>query len=125
MRAPGEPPGAVGGPAGAKIGAQGSPNKKFAKFRVPPKARKSTKRASSSPQEHPKRAQESPKTPSSASLDPKPGFFEYRAPSEAKSRFLRVGGSAWELKIDTKRLEDKENNDFEEGSQRRYEKTSI
>ena len=39
-----------------------------------------------------------------------------------KPRFLRVRGSALELKIDTKRLEEKENNDFEEGSHRRHDK---
>ena len=37
----------------------------------------------------------------------------------AKSRFVRVGGSAWEFKIDTKRLQDKKNTRFEEGSERR------
>ena len=36
---------------------------------------------------------------------------------EVKSRFLRVGGSAWEFKIDTERLQDKENNDLEEGDE--------
>ena len=40
----------------------------------------------------------------------------------AKSRFLRVGGSAWELKIDTERFQDKENNDLEEESDTRSEK---
>ena len=33
--------------------------------------------------------------------------------------FLRVEGSAWELKIDTERLQDKENNDLEEESDTR------
>ena len=49
-------------------------------------------------------------------------FFESRAPVEAKSRFFRVGGSAWELKIDTERLQDKENNDLEEESDTRSDK---
>ena len=35
---------------------------------------------------------------------------------------MRVGGSAWELKIDTKRLEDKKNMLFEEESERRSPK---
>ena len=38
---------------------------------------------------------------------------------------MRVGGSAWELKIDTKRLEEKENNDFEKESHRREVKKNI
>ena len=33
-----------------------------------------------------------------------------------------MGGSAWELKIDTERLQDKENNDLEEESETRNEK---
>ena len=33
-----------------------------------------------------------------------------------------VGGPAWELKFDTKRLQDEENNDFEEGSERKMKK---
>ena len=45
-----------------------------------------------------------------------------RVAAEAKSRFLKHEGSASELKIATKRLEEKENNDFEEGRHRRHEK---
>ena len=51
-------------------------------------------------------------------------YSVYRSPAEAKSRFLKVGGLAWEFKIDTKTLEENENNDFEEGSHRRYEKNT-
>ena len=38
---------------------------------------------------------------------------------------LRVRGSAWELNIDTKRFQEQENNDFEEGSQRSHEQKAI
>ena len=41
-------------------------------------------------------------------------FLRNRAPAEAKSRVLRVWRSAWELKIDTKKFQDKEDNDLEE-----------
>ena len=34
---------------------------------------------------------------------------------------MKVGGSAWELKSDTERLQDKENNDLEEESETRDE----
>ena len=34
--------------------------------------------------------------------------------SEAKSRFLRFGGSSWRSKIDPKRLQERTGNDFEE-----------
>ena len=60
MRAPGEPLGAVGGSSGAKMGAQGSPNKKFENFRVPPRARKSTKRAPKKPPRAPKTSPREP-----------------------------------------------------------------
>ena len=36
---------------------------------------------------------------------------------DVKCCFLRVGGPAWELKIDAERLQDKENNDLEEESE--------
>ena len=35
-----------------------------------------------------------------------------------------MGGSAWELKIDRKRLQEKENNDLKEGGERTNEKTN-
>ena len=57
------------------------------------------------PQERPKEAQERPKTLSRPSSDRKRRFFTNRAPAEAKSWFLRVRGSAWEVKIDPKRVE--------------------
>ena len=38
-----------------------------------------------------------------------------------KSRFLRFGGSAWELKFDTKRAQDKKNKHLEEDIERRNE----
>ena len=34
-----------------------------------------------------------------------------------------VGGTTWELKIDRKRLQEKENNDLKEGGERTNEKT--
>ena len=36
-----------------------------------------------------------------------------------------MGGSAWELKIDTERLHDKENNELEEESETRNETSSY
>ena len=39
----------------------------------------------------------------------------------ANSRFLRVGGSAWEVNFDTKRVQDKKNKHFEEDIERRNE----
>ena len=42
--------------------------------------------------------------------------------SEAKSRFLRFGGSSWRSKIDPKRPQDKIKNNFEEHRTRRGEK---
>ena len=38
------------------------------------------------------------------------------------SRFLRVGGSSWELKIDPKRVQERHKIDFEEDRSRRGEK---
>ena len=101
-------------PRGPRWGLKGAPKRSFENsgcHREPAKAPKEPPR---SPQEHPKRAQESPKTLSRACFDRKPCFFENRAPAEVKSRFLRVGGSAWELKIDPKRLRKKIKYDIEE-----------
>ena len=102
-----------------QFGQEGRPIRSFENSRCHRKPAKAPKEPPRRPQEHPKWAQESSKTPSRASLDPKPWFFENRAPASIKPWFLRVGGSAWELKFDTKRLQDEENNDFEEGSERR------
>ena len=77
------------------------------------------------PKSPPKEAQENPKTPSRASLIPKPCFFKNRAPAKAKSMFLRVGGSAWELKIDPKRFREKIKNDIEKRNTKRDENKSI
>ncbi len=67
-------------------------------------------------QELPKVAQESPQTLSKPSLDLNRSFFFFTNVniSEGKSRFLRVGGSAWELKIDPKRPRKKIKDDIEE-----------
>ena len=42
--------------------------------------------------------------------------------SQLKSRFLRVGGSSWEPKIDEKRFEEKINNHSDEVRAERSEK---
>ena len=42
--------------------------------------------------------------------------------SEAKSRFLRFGGSSWRSKIDPKRPQERIKNNFEEHRTRRGEK---
>ena len=42
--------------------------------------------------------------------------------SDAKSRFLRFGGSSWRSKIDPKRFQDRIKNNFEEDRTRRGEK---
>ena len=42
--------------------------------------------------------------------------------STVKCRFLRVGGPAWELKIDAERLQETEKNEEEEESETRREK---
>ena len=76
------------------------------------------------PQERPKEAQESPKTLSRPSSDRKRRFFRNRAPAEAKSWFLRVRGSAWEVKIDPKRVEKEYKHVLEEDmSQRRCQES--
>ena len=108
-------------PRGPRWGLKGTQKRSFENSGCHREPAKTPKERPRSPQEHPKRAQESPKTPSRASLKYKPWFFINRAAVEAKSRFLRVGRSAWKLKIDTKRLQDEENKDFEEGSERRNE----
>ena len=74
--------------------------------------------------EHQKRAQEGIKAPSRTYLDPQPRFIK-NVVFVIKWRFLRVGGSAWELEIDTERLQDKENNDLEEESETRNEKSTY
>ena len=74
------------------------------------------------PQEHPRGAQEGPKTLSRPSSYRKPRFFKNRRLSELKSRFLRFGRSSWELKIDPKRLQERIRNDFEEAKRRRSKK---
>ena len=66
------------------------------------------------PQELPKGAQESPQTLSKPALDLNICFFTNAKISYGKSRFLRVGGSAWELKIDPKRPRKKIKDDIEE-----------
>ena len=77
------------------------------------------------PEEHPKEAQESPKTISRPSSDRKRRFFKNRAPAETKSRFSRVGGSSWELKIDPKRVEEENKHVLEEDlSQRSCQESS-
>ena len=110
---------AVGGSSGGKMRLQGRPNRSLEMSRCHRKPAKAPKEPPRRPQEHPKWAEERPKTPSRASLDPKPWFFENRAPAPIKPTFLKVGGSAWEFKNDIKRLKDEENNDFEEESERR------
>ena len=40
----------------------------------------------------------------------------------SKTRFLRVGVSSWELKVDPKRFKEKINNNFDEVRTRRSEK---
>ena len=42
----------------------------------------------------------------------------------AKSTYLRVGGSAWELNIDTKRLQDKQNKHLEDDSEKWTDKNT-
>ena len=74
------------------------------------------------PQELPKGAQESPQTLSKPSLDLNRCFFINVKISSGKSRFLRVGGSAWELKIDPKRLRQKITYDIDDRRTKRNEK---
>ena len=113
MRALGELFGPVDGSLGAKMRAQGGQKKKFRKFKEPPRVPKSRKRAPKKPPRAPKTSQRQPQTPPKASLYPEARFFKIRALAKAKSRFLRVAGSAWELNIDTKMGQD-ENMLFEE-----------
>ena len=111
---------AVGGSPGDNVEHQGSQTKYFRFSGRHLEAPRAPKESPRDPQEHEKRAQESPKTPSRASLNPKPRFFRNRAPAEAKSRVLRVWRSVWEFKIDTERLQEKENSHLEEDSERRH-----
>ncbi len=74
------------------------------------------------PHEHPKGAQEGPKTLSRPSSDRKRRFFRNVSIHTVISRFSRVGGSSWELKIDPKKLQERIRNDFEEDRTRRSEK---
>ena len=59
-------------------------------------------------QERPKEAQESPKPLSGPPSDRRRRFFKNRAAAEAGARFLKVGGSSWEFKIDFEDLEEEE-----------------
>ena len=77
------------------------------------------------PQELPKGAQGSPKTLSIPSLDLKRCCFKTVKTPEGKSRFLRVGGSIWEFKIDLKRLRKEIKNDIERRRQKLDEKKTI
>ena len=52
-------------------------------------------------------------------------FFRYVKNTPGKSWFLRVGVSAWELKIDRTRLRKKMKNDIEKRGTNRGEKNSI
>ena len=45
--------------------------------------------------------------------------------SVVKCRFLKVGGPAWELKIDAERLQETENNEEEEESEKTAEKSAY
>ena len=74
------------------------------------------------PQELPKGAQESPQTLSKPTLDLNRCFSINVKISYGKSRFLRVGGSAWELKIDPRRFRKKIQHDIEDRSTKRNEK---
>ena len=89
------------------------------------KAPKNSQEPPKAPQELPKGARESPKTLSKPSLDLTRRFFKHLKIPAGKSRFLRVGGSAWELNIDPKRLRKKRNNDIEKRRTKRGEKKSI
>ena len=101
------------GQRGRKEEAQESSRITFTSVGEPPGAPneppRPSKRLPRSPQEHPKRAQESPQALSRPSSDRKRRFFKNRAAAEAGARFSRVGGSSWELKIDTQMLQDEEN----------------
>ena len=102
----------------ARKGAQ----KKFGEFEVPPNACKSTKGAPKKFSRAPKMSPSEPPNPIKSIFRSQTLIFENPIPAIIKLRFLTVGGTAWEFKIDTKRRQDEENNDFEEGGERRDEK---
>ena len=52
-------------------------------------------------------------------------IYQNRAPAEAKSRFLRVGGSAWELKIDPKKFREERKHDLEKRLKKKGEEKTI
>ena len=76
------------------------------------------------PQEHPKGAKERPNTLSGQFPALKRRFFKTQDFLIFKSKFLRLGRSAWEFSICPKRLQERIINDFEE-ARRRSEKKDI
>ena len=122
MRALGEQFGVVEGSSGAKMGVQGCPNEKFGDVGVPPGAPKSTKRTPKTPPGAPKRSPREPPNTRKSIIRSQTLIFRKSSPAAAKSRFLRVGGTAWEVKIDTRRVQDKKRKHFKYDCKRRNEK---
>ena len=104
------------------MGVQGCPNKTFETFGVPYKRPKSTKKAPKRPPGAPKRSPREPPNTLKSFFKSQTLIFLKSSPADAKSRFLRVGGTAWEVKIDTKRVQDKKEMHFEYDCERRNEK---
>ena len=77
----------------------------------PPRSRQETPKR---PPRDPKGSQKSPKTVSKPSLDLNRSSFTHVNISNGKSRFLRVGGSVWDFKIDPKRPRQKIKDDIAE-----------
>ena len=73
----------------------------------------------------PKRAQEAPESTLKSIFKSKISIYQKCVFSAVKCCFLRVGGPAWELKIDAERLQETEKNEEEEESEKRREKSAY
>ena len=73
----------------------------------------------------PKRAQEAPESTLKSIFKSQISIYQKCGFSVVKCNFLRVGGPAWELKIDAERLQETEKNEEEEESEKRREKSAY
>ena len=101
----------LGGSLGASWGLKANAKRSFGNSGCQLEPVLSPKEPPGHPQMFQNEPKRHPKAPSRASLNAKPRCIKNVGFPSVKSRFLRVGELAWELKIDAERLQDKENDD--------------
>ena len=97
-----------GGSLGATWGLQGVEKRSFGNSGCQLEFVLAPKEPPGPPENAPKRAQEAPKSTLKSIVKCKTLLYQTCGFSSSKMKILRVGGPAWELKIDAERVQDKE-----------------